>query len=445
MTGLFSTTGIRGIANRDFTPEFVLGLGKAFGTFLKGGKVLVARDTRSSSEALKNAFVSGLLSTGTDVEDAGVAPIPSVSFAVKQNYTAGAMITASHNPPEWNGLKFIMGSSLEIAEKEEVEFEKIFNSKKFLLAPNGSAGTSKNCNILEPYARALTNNINANAIRAKRFKVVVDTGNGAQSLFIPDFLESLGCEVIALHTSIGAFERPPEPTPETLTTFLDVVKQEKPDFGVAFDTDGDRAIFATGQGEFIMGDVTGTLLAHNFFINSKGCKVVTPIATSKAIDDVADELGGKVVKTKVGGKYIGESVMKSKAAYGFEENGGSIFPEISFMRDGSATVAKLLDLLASTGKFLEQLISEVPKYYQLKTKMNCSPETKGSVMANVLKKLEVSGAELITMDGIKAIYEDGSVMVRASGTEPVIRVFAEAKTKARAKELLDLGVSAASG
>ncbi|MFH1450626.1 MAG: phosphoglucosamine mutase, partial [archaeon] len=376
----FSTTGIRGVSNIDMTADLALKLGKTFGTFLNGkGTVLVACDTRTSSEMLRSALISGLLSTGVKVVDAGVAPIPALSHCVKEDYDAGVMVTSSHNPPEWNGVKFILSDGVEISEADEKRFLDLYKEEP-IQANWDSVGTLKETNILEKYSIALINSIGSDIVRAKKFKVVLDTGNGAQSVLMPGLLRKLGCEVIELHTEPkGVFDRPSEPRPETLGKLIKKVQSEDVDFGVAFDCDGDRCIFVDERGSFVMGDVTGSLFARELFRKNPGGKIITTVSTSKIIDDIAEAEGGEVIKTKVGAKYVGEALMQEKALYGFEENGGNIFPDISFTRDGSATAVKILELIAKSGKSFSGLVAELPKYYQVKSKVECSEEGKNNI------------------------------------------------------------------
>lgn len=437
----FSTTGIRGISNKDMTSELALKLGQTFGAFLGNkGTVLIAMDTRTSSDMLCSALVSGLLSAGINVSDAGVAPVPALSHCVRDAYDGGVMVTSSHNPPEYNGVKFILSNGTEISEKDEQKFLDFYRKEQKTCAWD-KVGKLSRQNILEKYSNSLIKSIDNSVVKSKKFKVVLDTGNGAQSVLMPGLLRKLGCDVVELHTAPkGIFERPAEPRPETLGELTKKVSAEKADFGVAFDIDGDRSIFVSEKGGFVMGDVTGTLLAREMLRKNKNGKIVTTIATSKIIDDVAKAEGGKVLKTIVGAKYVGETLIREKALYGFEENGGNIFPEISYTRDGSATVVKILELLAKTGKKLSQLVSELPKYYQVKAKIEC-PEEKKAFIPKLKSKIDRKAVEVSTMDGIKVVFEDGTVLMRASGTEPLIRIFAESTSKEKAEEYEKWGAS----
>ena len=441
--GMFSTTGIRGISNEDITADFALKVGKTFGTFLEGqGNVLVGMDTRTSSNMLKNALVAGLLSTGVDVIDAGIVPITALGYAVKESYDAGIMVTSSHNPAQYNGFKFILESGLEITTEAEEKFEKIFNASNFKDVKWDKIGQYEEANILPDYIKAIKNYINSEKISSARLKVIADTGNGAQSVLIPTLLEVLGCEATTLHTKLtGFFERNPEPKPETLTTLREKIAEEGADIGIAFDIDGDRAIFVDENGQVIMGDVTGSLISRELLKKQKGT-IVTTVATSKLIEDVVKEQNGKLIITEVGGKHVADALLKENGLFGFEEGGGCIFPEMNLTRDGALVTAKMLEILAISGKKFSEILGELPKYIQVKSRVECSDAKKEAAIEKAKNALEQDRekTQLITLDGAKALYSDGSLLIRASGTEPVIRVYSEALTEERAKELNKRGV-----
>lgn len=440
---LFSTTGIRGISNHDMTPEFALQLGYTFGTFTgKGKKILIARDTRTSSEMLKNSFVSGLLSTGNNVFDAGIIPIPVVNFSVKGKYDAGVMITSSHNPPEYNGIKFILSNGLEFAEKEEMKFEKIYASKKFKLAPWNEIGSYKKVEILSAYVEKIKTLVDLEKIKQRNFKIVADVGNGTQTFLIPQILKEAGCEATILNYSTdGFFSRIPEPRPDTLIRLIELVLSKKSDLGVAYDVDGDRAIFVTENGEVLMGDVTGSLLAAETLKNHGKGTIVTTVATSSLIDDVVNNYNGKIIKTEVGANAVGEALLKSNAIFGFEENGGCVFPELSPARDGAFKTLKILELLAQESRSFSEIISELPKYYQAKARVECPEKKKHFVMQRIKSLAKELKQKTDITDGIKILLGNGSVLIRPSGTEPLIRVFVESKFKKDVEELLEKWVS----
>jgi len=442
-SSLFSTTGIRGLANKDITPERAVEFGKTFGTFLKGSAtVLVGRDSRTSSCLLKQALNSGLMATGVHVIDGSLLPIPALGYLVSKNYDAGIMVTSSHNPPEYNGFKFILGNGLEITDEDEDAFEEIYNSKKYTIAPWDALGSYTKKTGTEEYIDALKSLVNIDAIKKAELKVAIDTGNGAQSILVPQIIKALGCELIEINSEPkGVFDRSPEPTPDTLGEFTQLIKDNDADIGIAYDIDGDRAIFADETGKVLMGDVSGTLLARELYKEQKG-PIVTTVATSKIIDDVLADLNTEPIKTRVGGKHVAKALLDQNGVFGFEEGGGCIFTKFNLTRDADAATVKMLEILAQSGKKFSQLIAEMPYYYQCKTKIECTDDAKEKSMKAVSQSVGEDKAikELITLDGVKALYEDGSVLIRASGTEPIIRVFSEATSENRAQELLAWGV-----
>ena len=438
--GLFSTTGIRGVANETFTPDFALDLARTYGTMLKqGSTVLVGNDPRTSSEMVKSAVISGLLETGCNVVDTGLVPIPVLNFAVRGNYDAGIMITSSHNPPEYNGLKFILPNGNEISEKDENKFEKLYKSRKFRKVDWKQVGKYREHSVISDYLKIVLSDLKAKKLD---LKIVLDIGNGAQGVIAPRLFDSLNCNTILLHKTLdGFFERSPEPRPEYLGKLRETVLSENADFGIAFDTDGDRAIFVTDTGEILMGDVTGSLLAGKLLSENKNGLVVTTIATSSLIDHVVEKHRGKIIKTKVGGKIVGDLLLKKKALFGFEENGGCMFPEISPSRDGALTAVKVAELVALSGKRLSALISELPKFYQSKARVEVPDNFKSKLMDYIRTQKNPEVSRIDATDGLKLFFRDDAwVLIRPSGTEPIFRIFSESKSSQRTKELEEWGV-----
>jgi len=439
--GMFSTTGIRGIVGEKITPQLALEVGRTFGTFLDGsGNVLIGMDSRTSSEMLKSAVVSGLISTGVSVTDAGLVPIPALGYTASKDYDGAIMITSSHNPPQYNGFKFILENGLEITAEAEEKFEEIYNSKEFISKEWKEVGSYSEQSIVGDYIEEITALIDIDAITKSRLRVAVDTGNGAQSILIPELLETIGCKVLAINTKPkGDFNRDPEPNEKTLQKFEEFIRKESADIGIAYDTDGDRSIFLNEKGEVLMGDVTGTLLARELLSESKR-PIVTTVATSKIIDDVIEK-SELLIKTRVGGKHVAKELLDTNGVFGFEEGGGCIFRDFNLTRDADFASAKMIEILAKSGKKFSELIAELPNYYQLKGKVECPDEKKEEIIKRAAELFKEGASNLITIDGVKALYEDGSVLIRASGTEPTIRVFSEATTRQRAEEIHELSLN----
>ncbi|ASJ03339.1 phosphoglucosamine mutase [Thermococcus profundus] len=447
MGKLFGTFGVRGIANERITPEFALKIGMAFGTLLKReGRerplVVVGRDTRVSGEMLKDALISGLLSTGCDVIDVGIAPTPAIQWATDHfNADGGAVITASHNPPEYNGIKLLEPNGMGLKKEREAIVEELFFNEDFYRAKWDEIGELRNEDIVKLYIEAIKNRVNVEAIKKRKPFVVVDTSNGAGSLTLPYLLRELGCKVVSVNAHPdGHFPaRNPEPNEENLREFKEIVKALGADFGVAQDGDADRAVFIDENGRFIQGDKTFALVADAVLREKGGGLLVTTIATSNLLDDIAKRNGAKIMRTKVGDLIVARALLENNGTIGGEENGGVIFPDFVLGRDGAMTTAKIVEIFAKSGKKFSELIDELPKYYQFKTKRHVEGDRK-AIVAKVAQLAENRGYKIDTTDGAKILFEDGWVLVRASGTEPIIRVFSEAKSEEKAEEYLEIGI-----
>ncbi|MFA4702061.1 phosphoglucosamine mutase [Pyrococcus kukulkanii] len=448
MGKLFGTFGVRGIANEKITPEFALKIGMAFGTMLKreGRKkplVVVGRDTRVSGEMLKNALISGLLSVGCDVIDVGIAPTPAVQWATKHfNADGGAVITASHNPPEYNGIKLLEPNGMGLKKEREAVVEELFFKEEFDRAKWWEIGEVRREDIIKDYIEAIKSKVDVEAIKKRRPFVVVDTSNGAGSLTLPYLLRELGCKVVSVNAHPdGHFPaRNPEPNEENLKDFMEIVKALGADFGVAQDGDADRAVFIDENGRFIQGDKTFALVADAVLRENGGGLLVTTVATSNLLDDIAKRNNARVMRTKVGDLVVARALLENNGTIGGEENGGVIFPDHVLGRDGAMTVAKIVEIFAKSGKKFSELIDELPKYYQIKTKRHVEGD-RYEIVNKVAEMAREKGYTVDTTDGAKIVFEDGWVLVRASGTEPIIRVFSEAKSEEKAKEYLELGLS----
>ena len=417
---LFGTSGIRSVLDKNLillALDVGLAVGKAY------GNVVVGCDTRTSSDALKHAFISGLLAAGSRGYDAGVIPLPTLAFAAKE-FDAGAMITASHNPPEYNGIKLINPDGSAFLSHQQKQVEEMVSSHSLSVAPwdevksSGiySGATEKHiAHIIQDFPSRL------------KLKVVADCGCGATSLVTPYLLKKLGCEVIALNCyPRGFFPHNIEPTEANLGDLIKVTKELGADLGIAHDGDGDRMMAVDDRGRFVPGDKLLVLFARE-----TGAKeVVTTIDASMAID----EMGFSVTRTKVGDTYVSEELRKG-GEFGGEPSGSWIFPNISLCPDGIYAAASVATI-ASRQK-LSSLVDSIPHYPLLRGSISSEGVaiSKLEQRLTAMKPLSVSN-----VDGIKLSFEDGWLLIRASGTEPKIRVTAEAKNEARVHQLYDDGI-----
>ncbi len=428
---LFGTNGVRGIANEELTAEMALDLGRVIGT-LKPGKIAIACDARISSAMLKSAVSAGVMSTGSDVVDVGIAPTPALQYYVKEtDCSAGVIVTASHNPREYNGIKFVQENGVEFYREMDEESERLYMSKKFRIARWNEVGQLYRDSCIEMYVNAIVDSVDID----KRYRVVVDCGNGAACFTTPEILRKLGCDVYSINCHPdGRFPaRNPEPVEEALDLLKKAVVDFKADLGVAHDGDADRAVFVDENGNFVSEDVVLAMMAKYYVEKHGGGIVVTPISSSKCVEDAVKQAGGEVIYTPVGSPVVAKVMIEKNAVFGGEGNGGLIFPEHLVARDGGMSVAKVLQLMDETRKKLSELTAEIPKYYMVKGKVPCRDKKK------LLEALKKEFPEANHVDGARIDFEDGWLLIRPSGTEPIARIFAEGKTKERAEELYKMG------
>jgi len=439
MPKLFGTFGVRGVSNLELTPKLALQLGSALATHLKSrGKVAIGYDNRTSSEMLEQAVIAGLVGGGCDVARVGLAPTPVLSFAIKHfRCDAGVMITASHNPPEYNGIKFWDSSGAGFRRTEEQKIEQIISKQAWRRVPWGHVGGTHQADALTPYVRAVLAVVSK---IGRELKVVVDCANAAGSVVTPSLLARLGCKVVSLNCQLdGAFPgRPAEPSPENLKELARTVMASGSDLGIAHDGDADRTIIVDETGEVLTGDRVFALVALHHLRGRKRPKIVTTVATSLVLDDVAEKLGGEAVRTRVGEPEIIEYFRKRGGDIGGEENGGVILFDWLPCRDGILTAAKLVEMLAGSGMKISELDATLPRYYQSKQKVGCPDELKPKVLKALEKRF--IGYRLDRTDGLRVVTDDGWLLLRLSGTEPIFRCFAEARDAKRAEELAKLGM-----
>ena len=437
---LFGTNGIRGVVNKELTPEFAIKIAEAIGTFFEQGRILLGYDSRISNIMLANAITSGLISTGCDIYDAGMAPTPCIQYAVKNHQMdGGVMITASHNPPEYNGIKVMAKDGVEISRQQEVKIENMFFENKVNHVDWCRVGQRHVLpGVLDEYKKTIKQHVDVITIKKKHYHVVVDAANGVGGLVAPYLLVDMGCRVTTINANIdGAFpNRLPEPRPENLQDLTATVKVVGADFGVAFDGDADRSIFVDEKGVVQWGDRTFALIEKDFLQTNRGGEaIVTPVSSSQVVKDVAEKYGGKLVWTKVGSTIVSYTMKKLKAKLGGEENGGVFYGPHQPVRDAAMTILLILNIMAKTGRKLSQLLNELPRYYLEKDKMECPNEEKTLALKKLVAKVKQLNPE--TVDGVKLWFTDkSSILIRPSGTEPIYRFYAEAKTKERASSLV---------
>lgn len=454
---LFGTDGIRKLVGSEITPNFIAAVISAYATWVDGsGPVLVAHDYRTTSDGLARLCAGTLQLNGVDVYELGTMPTPCLQFNVPAlGARAGLMITASHNPTDFNGIKFCGADGLEIPPEAEHTIEKAFHQGLHRHSTWDRAGKIRSeTRGIERYLASIVTNVDREAIRRHHLKVVLDCGNGTSAATSPTLLRTLGTELTTLNANPdGGFPgHPSEPTEENLRNLRSAVVEFNAELGVAHDGDSDRIAFVDEGGRYVPGEVTLALLAREVLREQPKATIVTSVTSSTAISDVVREEGGALVVTRSGSLAVALGVARSGAAFGGEENGHYYWPRHQNAPDGPMSSAKLLELLARTREPLSEMVDKIPKYHLVKIRVPLPPTVKDAVLRQVAVTLSSEATRIETIDGVKAFYEEGWVLIRPSGTEPICRIFAESRDPAHAESLSNRGkrlvsdlVSSASG
>jgi len=436
MAEFFGTNGIRGVFKEDFTLEFVHDMTLAIATYFKEGPILVGYDGRDSSPIIAKTVCSALNYCGLDCNNAGLVPTPCLEYAVKKlGYKGGIMITASHNPSQYNGIKPAAKDGVEISREDELIIEDIYLKKNWKAGQPRWGVRNTEEKAIEVYLQGILSHIDTIKIKSKKFKVVLDLGNGAQAVTAPIFCEKLGCEIFLVNEKIdGSFPgRGSEPTPQNLQVLSRVVQENKADVGIAFDGDGDRSIFCDNKGEILTGDKSAMVLAKHILQKIPKSIVVTCLNSGSTIENIVNESNSKVIRTKVGSVEVSRKMVPTNALIGYEENGGFMFGPHNQVRDGCMALGLMLDLLAFDEELLSQKTNALPISFTTKDKVHCSSED-AKKLIQVLKE-EFPDSD--TTDGIKIINNQKNwVMIRPSGTEPIIRIYGEAETQENLDSLM---------
>jgi len=434
MSRLFGTSGIRGIFGEDVTLDLALKLGMAVGTKLGKGSVAIGWDPRLSSIALEGAITAGLESTGIQVLRLGMIPTPVLAFAARELAAdTGVMITASHNPPEYNGIKLWSSDSSAYTPKTEDEIEDIIKNESFKMTGWESVGSSKEADVLDSYTNKLLGSVEL----SEKHNIVLDCGHGAASVVSPNLLGRITSVHSLFSTPDGSFPaRNPEPIPENLSALMKEVKEKKAVAGIAHDGDADRLAVIDDKGDFVDKDQLLALLAINELEGKKGT-IVVPVDTSLLVEDIVKENGGKIKMTPIGDVYVAQEMKKSKAVFGGEPSGCFIFPDVHWCPDGILASLKVLELIEKKGKLSGQ-VAKLPRYHTLRKTIKCSKEEEQKIVEVLYDEVRSMDSEnIIEIDGVRADFDDSWLLVRPSGTEPKIRVTAEARSEDKARALLD--------
>ncbi|MCX9085196.1 MAG: hypothetical protein OIN87_10415 [Candidatus Methanoperedens sp.] len=437
---LFGTFGFRGVVNEGMGAEKARRTGAALAAYLGQGKTIaIGKDPRKSSPMLEEALIEGILGQGCNALTLGIITPNTLSLEVGRQADAGVMITASHNPPEYNGMKCLSKRGMGFSPEEDLALEKLYfgdlnpNVKKGKKLTDNGAGDRYRAHIVD-YVKKL--------FPVSQLKIVVDGGGGSASTVTPETLLSLGYDVVKFNCKYdGMFmERNPEPTDTNLTKLKKLMVKEGAAMGVAHDGDGDRTAFIDENGKFVQGDVTASIIADHLLRQSKDKvkKIAVTIAFSNIIKDVAKNLGAEVIYTPVGEPYLAQAKLLCGAQVGLEEHGSVL---IEWSREGPMLAGVMAGILSKEKMTFSQLVETYPKYHQIKeAKILPAGTDTDKIIERVKKEIPAGYEKASDMDGLRMDYTDGWFLVRASGTEPKVRIFSEGRTQDRAQELIGIAM-----
>lgn len=435
MALMVGVSGVRGLIGDTLTPQVALEFAQAYGTVLRGGRVVLARDSRPSGPLYAAAATAGLIATGCQVTDLGLVMTPSVGRAIRDGqYDGGVMITASHNPAAWNGLKFLDNLGIAPDPEHARRIAEVRAAGSFHLLTSGFPAPSADHEAGRRHAEAVAQAREVDLSPLRGARVVLDSINGAGCVDTPAFLESLGCQVIHLNGEpTGEFAHRPEPIRENLGQLAVAVREARAVIGFAQDPDADRLALVDERGEYIGEEYTLALAVKSVLSRHPG-PVATNLSTSRMIDDIAARYGVAVFRTPVGEAHVARAMLAHDCIIGGEGNGGVIDPRICYVRDSLSGMSLVLQLMAATGKSVGELVADIPRYASVKQKIEVPRERMPEAIEAVTKAFADQNPN--TDDGVRIDFDAGWVLLRASNTEPILRVFAEAQSASAAAELV---------
>ena len=426
---MFGTNGIRGESNGYLDCELALKIGKSIVTVLGPGPIAIAMDTRISSDMIRSAVSAGMMSMGADVHNLGMIPTPALQYYVKthEEVTGGVMITASHNPPEFNGIKCVSGDGTECKPEEEAAIEDAYE-RDLKVVPWQEIGHEIIVDDAgERYIDAVVSKVDVDLIRKAKLKVCLDCANGASVETSPLLLKKLGVEAVVINGQPdGMFPgHYSEPVEENLGELKERVVKESADLGFAHDGDADRCIFVSDKGKYLPGDYSLAILSKLQIQHGRGKKlIVTPVSTSAMVEELVCSLGADLTYTAVGSPIVARRMIADGSPMGGEDNGGLIFADHQYCRDGAMTAARMIEAVARYGS-LQAMVDELPKYVTIKAAARCDNDKKEILVERIAANH--SSEKMDRTDGLKIIFDDGWVLLRPSGTEPKFRIYSESK------------------
>jgi phosphomannomutase/phosphoglucomutase len=441
---IFRAYDVRGVVNKELTPETVARIGMAFGTFLDGrGRVLIGRDVRTSSEMVEGAFVSGLVAAGVDVVSTGLVPIPVANFKTMMgDFDAGAYVTASHNPPEYNGVRLRRPDGTGYTTENEVVWKNALEGGYRLADWDdiGSYSQFDEKETISVYKDFLLERIKLN----RPVRTLLDIGNGAAHYAAPMILREAGAEVSTINGEPdGRFpNRPSEPNDKTLGDLKKKVVELGAEFGVGYDGDSDRAMSVDDRGRTVSTEKIGVILARDIIERKGPGVVVANVSCSMIVEEEIEKLGGTVKRVRVGDVFVAEAIKEHNAILAFETSAHIFMPEFYVFDDPILTTLQIAKILSEKEERLSEIVDGIPSYPYEEINFACSDNVKFQVMEEIVNEFNGMGVELDLTDGAKVNYDDGWILLRPSNTSPKIRAAIEAKSEKRLNELKKISESA---
>lgn len=430
------TSGVRGVAGTTLTPRLVTSFCSAFGTYCGSGRIILGTDTRPSREMVTHAALAGLLSVGSTPVDIGIVPVPTLQHHVRHTEARGGIcITASHNPEEWNALKFFGADGILLRPNQIAELVDLYHQGVYpRVATHDIATIESDDTASAAHHATVLRHVDVAAIRERDFQVVIDCCNGAASRSAPAFLRALGCRVVPLHTEEDeSFPRDPEPLAKNLGALSARVNAAGADVGFAVDADADRLALVDERGRALGENATLALVVRHMLARRSG-PIVVSCSTSSVIDDVAAQFDQPVHRTRDGEIHVLEAMLERGAPIGGEGSGGVIVPAANPCRDSFVAMALTLELLAHASTTLGELANTLPRYARVQENLACRPSESTRVLRLIRRRYQ--NHQLDLTDGVKVIWPDGWLLVRGSNTEPLVRIVAESRREDRARALV---------
>ena len=438
-----SISGVRGITVEDLDDNILISYAMAINKYCKDGKIIIARDSRKSGLKILSIIFKVIQKTGRRIENCGIVPTPTLQYAVESSSAiAGIMITASHNPEKWNGIKFINEDGCffnELQMKNLLEHKNLYLnnniSKSFNLLPNK---LNNSVQLIDNHIKKILkiSFIEFSKIKKRKLKIAVDAVNGAAAIALPKLLKKIGCDVVEINCQpSGEFNRGTEPIPENLDFLSKIVIKEKCDIGFATDPDGDRLAVIDNNG-IPIGEEYTLVLALKHFLDSTKYKnsIVTNLSTTLAVEKVAEQYGVEVIRTKVGEINVVEMMKNKKSIFGGEGNGGVIFGEIHLGRDSLVASILIVSLISKTSKSIADLMKTFPKFYICKDRVSIEEIDNEKLFHRLNDSFKSNNKN--NLDGLKILLKDEWIHIRKSNTEPIVRIYAESNSLEKAQELI---------